>query len=88
MVPHNCFLRHYNMLIHSKEQWGEVPDRKEDEANGTDFWYVFQNLGLATPSLPGVLEDPEFSDATENKFSVWLFPLQWDLCSVTSASFS
>ena len=29
------------MLIHSKEQWGEVPDRKEDEENVTDFWQVF-----------------------------------------------
>jgi len=41
MFPHNRFLRPYSMLIHSKEQWGVVPGRNEDEENATDCWYVF-----------------------------------------------
>ncbi len=88
MVPHNCFLGIIICSYIPRNNGERYLTERVDEANGTDFWYVFQNLGLATPSLSGVLEDPGFLDATENKFSVWLFPFQWDLYSVTSASFS
>jgi hypothetical protein len=50
MIP-KILHRHYSRLIQSKEQGGEVPHRKEEEENGTDFGRLFWDFGIPAQTV-------------------------------------